>query len=347
VDNEQELNMYLQSIGKYVTAIHLVQYMAHDNVKTCWKLKWDGISHVMAVWWMGKLSYRWTFQPSSQFVDGHEREDIVNYRQNVFLPAMVEYDAKIRRYNNDGTEEVGPWPHDVEDGLRPYQDQTVLWFHNESTFYANDRWKVGWIHRDVTAVPQPKGEGTSLMVADFISADYGWLHSKDLSHVARVLFKAGAGREGYFTSDNVCAQVRIAMDICDIEYSGEKHVFIFDNATTHLKQVDDALSVRNMPKNPSSNFGVEQNKLGANKKQIYGPDRKPVKEKVNMANGTFHDGSPQDFYFSEGHPEAGHFKGMAIILEECGYLGCTGLKGKWAECPKFKCTPGAIECCCH
>jgi hypothetical protein len=99
VDNEnlrQELNMYLQSIGKYVTAIHLVQYMVHDDMKTHWKLKWDGISHAMAVWWMGKFSYRWTFQPSGQFVNSHEREDIVNYQQNIFLPAMAEYNAKIR-----------------------------------------------------------------------------------------------------------------------------------------------------------------------------------------------------------------------------------------------------------
>ena len=53
----------------------------------------------------------------------------------------------------------------------------VIWWHNESTFYANDRRKVYWVHKDETAVPQPKGEGASLMVADFMLADYGWLRS--------------------------------------------------------------------------------------------------------------------------------------------------------------------------
>ncbi|KAF8156729.1 hypothetical protein B0H34DRAFT_629354, partial [Crassisporium funariophilum] len=47
--------------------------------------------------------------------------------------------------------------------------------HDKSTFYVNDWQKVGWVHKDATAVPRAKGEGASLMVADFISADYGWL----------------------------------------------------------------------------------------------------------------------------------------------------------------------------
>jgi hypothetical protein len=35
-----------------------------------------------------------------------------------------------------------------------------------------------------------KGEGASEMVADMISADYGWLHSPDGSESTLVLFKA-------------------------------------------------------------------------------------------------------------------------------------------------------------
>jgi len=39
----------------------------------------------MATWWMKKLGYRWTTIPGSQYVDGHERKDIVDYRQKTFL----------------------------------------------------------------------------------------------------------------------------------------------------------------------------------------------------------------------------------------------------------------------
>jgi hypothetical protein len=47
------------------------------------------------------------------------------------------------------------------------------------------------IHKSETAIPQAKGEGALLMVADFISTDHGWLRSKDGSVSTQVLFKAG------------------------------------------------------------------------------------------------------------------------------------------------------------
>jgi hypothetical protein len=40
---------------------------------------------------------------------------------------------------------------------------------------VNDQRKRCWVHKLEMAVPQAKGEGASLMVADFVSADYGWL----------------------------------------------------------------------------------------------------------------------------------------------------------------------------
>src|SRR5882724_13259285 len=58
------------------------------------------------------------------------------------------------------------------------------------------------------------------MVADFVSANYGWLHSPD----------------------DILWQAMHAMDILQEHYPSEKHVFVFDNAMTHLKWADNALS---------------------------------------------------------------------------------------------------------
>ena len=66
-----------------------------------------------------------------------------------------------------------------------------------------------------------------------------------------------------------------------------------------------------------------------------------------MANGTFQDGCEQEFYFPNSHPQGGLFKGIEIILKDRGYTGCIGTKGKLAECAKFKCPPGAADCCCR
>ena len=73
------------------------------------------------------------------------------------------------------------------------------------------------------------------MVADFVSADYGWLRSPDRSKEAWVFFKARKNREGYFTNEDILEQATTAMDILTEYYPHEKHVLVFDNASTHLK----------------------------------------------------------------------------------------------------------------
>ena len=86
------------------------------------------------------------------------------------------------------------------------------------------------------------------MVADVVSADYGWLRSPDGKHEACVFFKAGKNREGYFTNDEILEHATKIMDILDEHYAGEDHVLVFDNATTHTKWADGALSACSMPK---------------------------------------------------------------------------------------------------
>jgi hypothetical protein len=286
------------------------------------------------------MDYRWTKAPAGQYVDGHEREDVVEYQQNVFLPTMASFELKLRLWN-DGLAEL-----DGREGR-----QTVIWWHDESIFYANDRQKVHWVHVSETATPKRKGEGVSIMVADFVSADYGWLQAPNGANV-RVVLKPGKGREGYFTNERFLQQVRNAMDILEVHYPNEDHVFVFDNATTHLKQAEDAISARSMPKWPSQpgkpNFQIERTVCDASGNVVYTPGGKPAKEKVNMAGGRLPDGSPQSFYFPEGHEKAGRFKGMAVILEERGYANAAQLL---AQCKDFNCPkvpePERQLCCCR
>jgi hypothetical protein len=123
----------------------------------------------MAQRWMWKMGYQWTKKPSGQYVDGHKQSDIVCYRQTVFLPAWAELDHRTRLWSTNNQEIVN-------EALASGQT-LVIWFHDESTFYANDRRIIHWVHKSEKAVPRTKGKGASLMVADFVSADYGWLTS--------------------------------------------------------------------------------------------------------------------------------------------------------------------------
>jgi hypothetical protein len=138
------------------------------------------------------------------------------------------------------------------------------------------------------------------------------------------------------------------MDILDKHFPDERHVFIFDNATTHMKCADDALSARKMSKGPTQArhplFGVLRNVSGENGRPVYAPDGTLLKEKVRMGDGRFADGTPQSLYFPQDHPRPGVFKGMAIILEERGFKGVQQIQ---AECPGFKCDKAVERCCCR
>jgi hypothetical protein len=97
-------------------------------------------------------------------------------------------------------------------------------------------------------------------------------------------------------------------------------LFLFDNAPSHHKRADNALSARYMVKNPKLQTGTR------------------------MRNGTMPNGETQSFYFDNNHPTMpGWFKGMEVIIRERG-LWRDGLR---AQCPGFKCKEGSTDCCCR
>ncbi|OAX31798.1 hypothetical protein K503DRAFT_787611 [Rhizopogon vinicolor AM-OR11-026] len=297
-----DIKLHLQSIRKYVRAHDIVDYLKRPEVRGCHGLK-KTVSLATAQWWMLKLDYRWREEKKGQYVDGHERDDVVTYHQNVFLPLWKSFAYRLRNWREDD-----------------------MMFHDESTFYAHDRCDVRWVHLTEGAIPKLKGEGASLMVANFISADYGWLQSEDVKESACILFRAAKGWDGYFTTENILAHATLAMDILDKHFPQDDHILVFDNATTHT-------------------WGPTVIVKDACGNVMHDPGGKPIKEKICMANSQIADGTYQSFYFPEGHEKAGWFKGMAQILSEQGFNNSAGLR---AECPGFKCPAEKIpHCCCR
>ncbi|KAG2159587.1 uncharacterized protein EDB93DRAFT_1074222 [Suillus bovinus] len=179
------------------------------------------------------------------------------------------------------------------------------------------------------------------MAVDFVSADYGWLRSRDGTQLACILFCAGKARIGYFTNKEIIWHAEKAMMILEKDYQDDDHVFVFDNASTHQKRADSAISAYQMLKG-CRHWGVDAPVQDAQGKLICGPNCYTWPEKVRMADG-FHDGAPQEFYWPKGHKKSGLFKGMATILTEHGF-DVTKLK---AQCKNFECAAGATDCCCH
>jgi hypothetical protein len=353
----KEIFIHLQSIGKYVKAQDVVDYLALPEVKARHRYT-NTISVRTAQRWMLLMEFRWGKAPWGQYIDGHEREDVIAHCQKVFLPIMARLMLQMR-YWKVGQEEVEAnqppiWPLGIllpesqSEISTSSQKRVVIWYHDESTFYANDRRKTYWQHKTATAVPEPKGEGKSCMAVDFISADYGWLQSPDGKEATRILFRAGKNRDGYFSNQQILEHTEAAMNLLQKHYPDEQHVFVFDNASTHQKRADDALSARTMPKKPSNSFGMPTPVLDDKGQPIFDEKGKKKLEKISVQNGRFADGTEQDFYFPDDHPKyPGWFKGMANILEE------RGITTAWSmsyQCPGFKCPEPSnpdTRCCCR
>lgn len=124
----QEITSHLQGIGKYADAMDIVRFLDTPEMKERLKLE-KTIHPATAKRWMHKMGYHWGNAPKGQYVDGHEREDTVAYRKDVFLAKLAEVDPKTRQGTND----------DPNVATIPDIRHTVVWYHDESTFYANDR----------------------------------------------------------------------------------------------------------------------------------------------------------------------------------------------------------------
>jgi hypothetical protein len=121
----QEIHAHLQGIRKFVNAMDLVNFMDTPEMRAKSGLK-KRIDVSTAQRWMKKLDYHWMYDLKGQYVDGHEQEDVVAYRQNVFLPRWANIKARTHDWSN---RQPDPLPH---------ERKIVIWFHDESPFYAND-----------------------------------------------------------------------------------------------------------------------------------------------------------------------------------------------------------------
>ena len=136
-----EIKIYLLSLGNEITAKKLQDFLHQADIKEKYGIERD-ISHKTACRYLQALGYRYQSTPKGQYVDGHEREDVITYRKKVFLPKwkkfmdrMVTWDKELKEYPPSARQEK----------------RVIAWFHDESIFYAHDRKKKDGI----TKMPVP------------------------------------------------------------------------------------------------------------------------------------------------------------------------------------------------
>ena len=116
--------------------------------------------------WLAKLEWRYGKKLNGMYFDGHERDDVVAYQQ-AFVERWANYETRFQIWDDNGC----PLPRRSNSELLPL----VLITHDESIFFQNDERKTCWGHQDSAPAPKPKGEGQSLMVSDFLTAEWGRL----------------------------------------------------------------------------------------------------------------------------------------------------------------------------
>ena len=129
-------------------------------------------------------------------------------------------------------------------------------------------------------------------------------------------------------ADHLLAQVDHTIDIFDRLTNGHTQgLFLFDNAPSHQKRADDALSACMMVKGVSYFYFfqlvtlIPLGSLAPNKGWTHN------KCGVRMRDGTLPNGQPQPLYFPEDHDSMpGWFKGMEVIIRERGLWPETGIK---------------------
>jgi hypothetical protein len=157
--------------GSFIKAQDMCEIVASERVQSlCAERGIDksSISLATAHRWLAKLEWRYGKKSNGMYFDGHEREDVMAYRE-AFVNRWAEYETRFHFWDDNGNLLSSP----------SHSFPLILVTHDELIFYQNDERKTRWGHQASQPAPIPKGEGQSLMVSDFLTAEWGRLRDGD------------------------------------------------------------------------------------------------------------------------------------------------------------------------
>ena len=206
------------------------------------------VSESTAVRWMHILGMSYKQYKRGVYNDGHERPDVVAYRES-FLQRMHQYGKRMPRYDGDSMENViNPDLHETE---RPL----ILVTHDESCFSSYVGRTTIWMDENHNVL-RPKGDGRSIMVSAFLCECHGLLQlppelalrDPETPKEAFVIIKPGKNSDGYWTNSDLVQQIENrVIPIFKILHPGANALFMFDNSQNHHALAPDALNAKVLP----------------------------------------------------------------------------------------------------
>lgn len=293
--------------------------------------------------WLKKLGLSFDTVSKNVYIDGHEREDVVKYRQEEFLPLWASLERRMVVFSEDGT-----WTR--PSGLEEEEKAVVLVTHDESIFSANDGKRRIWKEKGKSPL-RPKGKGKGIMVSEFL-IPVGRLHVPDSVPDTELLRDPNwpldehqkprryctelleYGKDNYWDGDKMTDQtVNLATRIFSYAYPNCQALFAFDNASNHACFAENALLAKKM------NLGM-------------GGKQPRMKDGFNDLIQQI-----QPMVFPDDHPNVslrGQPKGLKQVLTERGLWGGrvpgSGNRSFLLECPTSQNRPGCDpslngDCC--
>ncbi|THH13846.1 hypothetical protein EUX98_g9674 [Antrodiella citrinella] len=270
-----------------------------------------GVSLRTARRWLHREGFRFIEHKKSLYYDGHERPDVVKYRQETFLPAMQKLQDRLVKY------EVGNVSALVQPHRANYVDrQLVLVAHDEMTAQANDGRKKSWVLDGEHALKK-KGAGRGMHQSDVICSTIGWVAEASQS------LEYGKNYDGYWNGEMFVTQLKrkIIPALEAAHGPGYQFLIVVDNSQGHSAYAEDALLVQRM-------------------------NMRPGGQQARMRDGWYErDGHRiiQPMVFPPDHAEhPGAAKGMKQVLMERGLW----IRGLVMKCRgDKKCDADATVCC--
>ena len=208
----------------------------------------NGIKHEAARRWLRKLGLSWRSAKKTIYFDGHERADVVLYRQQ-FVNEFLDLESRFVRWTEDGEMVIPTLP--------PGQLPIVPVTHDESTFHSNDGRRYMWLADGKDPI-RPKNMGRGIMVSDFLTPG-GRLAVTRNGELVRATHFLEYGPDNYWTGEKMVAHtLETMLPLFEEAFPPNQFqgLFLFDNATNHCSMAPDALVATAMNLHPGGKAPV-------------------------------------------------------------------------------------------
>jgi hypothetical protein len=225
-----------------ITALSFSKWVCENLWHVCELPRPVSISERTATRWLGRLNYRFREYRKGLYFDGHERADVVAYRES-FLTRMENRLPFIATFEGADMETM------VIPEIPDDQKRIVVVTHDESCFDSHDGKKTVWMDEDNMPI-RPKSGGRSIMVSEFLCECHGPMKLSDAQRAVYPeqpyetvqLIQPGKNGDGYWKNVDLVQQVELrAIPIFKILHPNCIGLFLFDNSQNHHAFAPDAL----------------------------------------------------------------------------------------------------------